>query len=188
MKEQEVILVNENDEQVGTVEKMKAHEEGLLHRAFSIFIFDSKGRMLLQQRAAKKYHGAHLWTNACCSHPYPGENTGDAAKRRLKEELGFTAELEEIFSFTYHAPVENNLVEHEFDHVFAGEYEKEMNPDPDEVAGCKFVSMDELKQDVEKQPGQFTSWFKIAFPRIEEWWRRKYEAGGRKSEVRIETV
>ena len=118
MKEQEVVLVNENDEVVGAMPKMEAHQKGLLHRAFSVFIFDSKGRMLLQQRAAEKYHGAHLWTNACCSHPYPGERTEDAAKRRLKEELGFGVKLHEIFSFTYYAKVENDLIEHEFDHVF----------------------------------------------------------------------
>ena len=175
MKEQEVILVNERDEAVGTMEKMKAHEQGLLHRAFSVFIFDSRGKMLLQQRAAKKYHGGHLWTNACCSHPYPGEHTNDAAKRRLKEELGFVTELQEIFSFTYRAKVENNLIEHEFDHVFAGEYESEVKPDPGEVAECRFLTMDEIKEDIKNSPEKFTSWFKIAFPKIEEWWSGNYE-------------
>ena len=176
MKEQEVILVNENDEAIGVMEKMKAHEKGLLHRAFSVFIFDRKGRMLLQQRAAEKYHGAHLWTNACCSHPYPGEKIEDAAVRRLKEELGFSTKLQEIFSFTYHAQVENNLIEHEFDHVFAGEYEGEIHPDKNEVGDHVYKTMGQVKNEIENYPGQFTSWFKIAFPKIESWWRENMKA------------
>ena len=167
MKEQEVILVNENDEQIGIMEKMKTHEQGLLHRAFSVFIFDSKGQMLLQQRAAKKYHGGHLWTNACCSHPFPGEDIKDAAQRRLKEELGFSTELDEVFSFIYRAEVENNLIEHEFDHVFAGSYENEIRPNPEEVAEYTFIAMDQIKQDIEANAQKFTSWFKIALPKIE---------------------
>lgn len=174
MKEQ-VILVNIQDEPTGVMEKIEAHQKGLLHRAFSIFIFDSKGKMLLQQRSADKYHGAHLWTNACCSHPYPGEKTEDAAQRRLKEELGFVTGLKEIFSFTYHAQVENNLIEHEFDHVFAGEYEKALHPDPHEVANYTYETMAEIKKEIQSHPQKFTSWFKIAFPKIEEWWKQKYE-------------
>jgi isopentenyl-diphosphate delta-isomerase len=174
MKEQEVILVNENDEPVGVMEKMEAHQKGLLHRAFSVFIFDSRGRMLLQQRSAEKYHGAHLWTNACCSHPYPGEAVEEAAQRRLDEELGFATGLQEIFSFTYRAEVENNLVEYEFDHVFAGEYEKEINPNPHEVAGYVYEDVREIKKDISSHPEKFTSWFKIAFPKIEQWWEERY--------------
>ena len=177
MKEQEVILVNENDEPVGVMEKMEAHEKGLLHRAFSVFVFDKKGRMLLQQRSAEKYHGAHLWTNACCSHPFPGEKVDDAAHRRLKEELGFDTELQEIFSFTYHARVENDLIEHEFDHVFAGEYEDEVHANPHEVANCSYETMEQIKKDIGSHPERFTSWFKIAFPRIEKWWKEKYQGG-----------
>lgn len=173
MKEQEVILVNENDEPIGLMEKMEAHQKGLLHRAFSVFIFNKKGNMLLQQRAADKYHGAHLWTNACCSHPFPDERVEDAAQRRLKEELGFTTHLQEIFSFTYHAKVENGLIEHEFDHVFAGEYENDIEPNPGEVADYVYKSMAQIKKEIEAHPQNFTSWFKIAFPKIEKWWYDK---------------
>jgi isopentenyl-diphosphate delta-isomerase len=180
MEEQVVVLVNENDEPIGLMEKMEAHQKGLLHRAFSIFIFDSKGNMLLQQRSPDKYHGAHLWTNACCSHPFPEEKVEDAAQRRLEEELGFTTHLHEIFSFTYHAKVENNLIEHEFDHVFAGEYGSSIHPNSDEVAAYVYKPVDQIKREIETHPEKFTSWFKIAFPKIEKWWREKYEAGSRK--------
>jgi isopentenyl-diphosphate Delta-isomerase len=175
MKEQEVVLVNENDEAIGLMGKMEAHQKGLLHRAFSVFIFDAKGNMLLQQRAAAKYHGAHLWTNACCSHPFPGENVEDAAQRRLMEELGFTTPLNKIFSFTYRAKVENDLVEHEFDHVFAGEYESNVYPNSNEVADYVYKPIAQIKKELEMHPEKFTSWFKIAFPKIETWWREKYE-------------
>jgi isopentenyl-diphosphate delta-isomerase len=175
MEEQVVILVNEQDEQVGIMEKMKAHQKGLLHRAFSIFIFDSKGKMLLQQRALDKYHGGHLWTNACCSHPVPGETLENAAQRRLKEELGFITPLNKIFTFTYHAPVENDLIEYEFDHVFAGEYEGEINADPNEVADCSYEDLKEIKWAIQNKPEKFTSWFKIAFPKIEKWWEQNYD-------------
>src|ERR1700744_2758864 len=120
MVREEVILVDEADVQLGTMEKIEAHRKALLHRAFSVFIFNSKGEMLLQQRAAEKYHSPGLWTNACCSHPRPGEETQAAAMRRLMEELGFTLELEKIFDFTYRSEFENGLTEFEFDHVFVG--------------------------------------------------------------------
>ena len=174
MIKDEVILVNGNDEPVGVGGKMEAHQKGLLHRAFSVFIFDSRGRMLLQQRSSDKYHGGHLWTNACCSHPYPDEDVEEAARRRLMEELGFVTQLMKLFSFTYHAHVENGLIEHEFDHVFAGEYEGEINVNKTEVADYSYQDMEELKWAIKNQPGKFTSWFKIAFPKIEEWWREKY--------------
>jgi len=176
MNEQEVILVNEQDEAIGTMKKMEAHEKGLLHRAFSVFIFDSRGRMLLQQRATGKYHGAHLWTNACCSHPFPGEVVYKAAERRLREELGFAAPLHELFSFTYKAEVENNLVEHEFDHVFAGRYDGSIQPNSQEVSDILYEEMSEIKKQIETEPLRFTSWFKIAFPRIEKWWKENYDA------------
>lgn len=169
MMDQELILVNEKDEEIGFMEKMEVHRRGLLHRAFSVFIFDKKGRMLLQQRAAGKYHGAHLWTNACCSHPFPGESVKDGATRRLKEELGIQTELEKIFDFVYRSEVENNLVEHEFDHVFAGTYEGEMALNPAEVEAVRFVSMAETEEELNLNPGHFTSWFRIAFPRIKSW-------------------
>ena len=174
MSEPEVILVNEQDEAIGTMPKMEAHLRGVLHRAFSVFIFDSEGRMLLQQRAATKYHGAHLWTNACCSHPYPGEVTAAAAQRRLQEELGFAIPLQPIFSFTYKADVENGLVEHEFDHVFTGQYEKEINFNKDEVAGVRYQSMGAIKAELKESPQLFTSWFRLAFPTIEKWWQQQY--------------
>jgi isopentenyl-diphosphate Delta-isomerase len=174
MNEQAVILVNEHDEPVGTMGKMEVHVKGLLHRAFSVFIFDAHGHMLLQQRAAQKYHGAHLWTNACCSHPYPGEETSAAAYRRLREELGITTQLKEIFSFTYKAAVENNLTEHEYDHVFAGEYNGAVPYNKDEVADYCYKSMEEIKEALLQQPSHFTTWFKLAFPTIETWWQQQY--------------
>ena len=131
----DIILVNEEDVQVGTMEKMEVHERGLLHRAFSVFIFNKAGEMLLQQRALSKYHSGGLWTNACCSHPRPGEKTEDAAARRLFEELGFGTELRFAFSFTYKAAFDNGLTEHEFDHVFVGHFDGPLRPDPKEVAG-----------------------------------------------------
>ena len=173
--EETVILVSKNDEAIGTMEKMQAHRQGVLHRAFSVFIFDSKGRMLLQQRSAQKYHGALLWSNTCCSHPYPNEDVAAGAERRLQQEMGFTTPLTKIFEFTYRAPVENNLIEHEYDHVFAGEYEGPVHINPAEVAGYKYDSMPDIKQAIQKQPQQFTAWFKLAFPTIETWWQQHYQ-------------
>jgi isopentenyl-diphosphate delta-isomerase len=177
MREQDVILVNEHDEERGVMEKMEAHRLGLLHRAFSVFIFDSRGRMLLQQRAAAKYHGGLLWTNACCSHPYPGEATDVAATRRLGEELGFSTALENIFSFTYRAEVENGLIEHEFDHVFAGEYEGTISKNPQEVEDLRYEEMDKIALALEQQPQLYTSWFRLAFPKIKSWWKENYGHG-----------
>lgn len=174
MKEQQVILVNENDEPIGVMGKMEVHQKGLLHRAFSVFIFDSRGKMLLQQRSGEKYHGAYLWTNACCSHPFPGENVVDAASRRLREELGCETALQEIFCFTYRAAVENGLCEHEFDHVLAGQYEGALRPDPREVAGYAYRTMEQIRLDIHDHPENFTSWFKIAFPKIEKWWQQHF--------------
>ncbi len=174
MKQQEVILVTAEDEEVGVMEKMEAHQKGLLHRAFSVFIFDSNGRMLLQQRAVQKYHGGLLWTNACCSHPKANEKIEIAAQRRLQEELGFITPLQKIFSFTYQAPVENNLIEHEYDHVFAGEYESGIKPNKEEVADYAYYTMEEIKSFLVRRPNDFTAWFKIAFPRVESWWKQTY--------------
>ncbi len=174
MSSQEVILVNEQDEPITSIGKMEAHEKGLLHRAFSIFIFNSKGELLLQQRAATKYHGALLWSNTCCSHPYINESVESAAARRLKEELGFTTSLKKIFCFIYRAEVENGLIEHEYDHVFAGEFEGDIFFNPDEVRAYKYRSIKEIKESFQKQPANFTSWFRIVFPRIEKWWQDEY--------------
>jgi isopentenyl-diphosphate Delta-isomerase len=166
---QEVILVNEHDEETGRMEKMEAHEKALLHRAFSVFIFNSKGEMLLQQRAADKYHSSGLWTNACCSHPMPGETTADAATRRLQEEMGFIAPLQKAFHFTYKAPFDNGLTEYEYDHVFTGFYEGAITPNPEEVQAYCYKSLAAIHQDLADQPEQYTAWFKIAFPMVEEW-------------------
>lgn len=175
MNEQQVVLVNERDEPQGTMGKLEVHQRGLLHRAFSVFIFDDFGRMLLQQRAAKKYHGAYLWTNACCSHPFPDEDVEEAATRRLQEELGFTTGLQKIFVFTYKTGVENNLTEHEYDHVFAGEYFGGITPNPEEVAAYKYQSMAEIGVALQRHPSNFTTWFRLAFPTIEKWWRQQYQ-------------
>lgn len=163
----EVILVNERDEPTGTMEKMEAHQKGLLHRAFSIFIFNNKGEMLLQQRATGKYHNGGLWTNACCSHPAPGETTIAAANRRLKEEMGFTTPLEKAFEFTYQAAFENGLIEHEFDHVFIGYYEGKIDVNRIEVKDYCYKTIEELSSSLQSHPQKFTAWFKIAFPKLE---------------------
>lgn len=176
MSVQEVILVTAQDEAIGVMEKMEAHQKGVLHRAFSVFIFDKGGRMLLQQRAPQKYHGAHLWTNACCSHPYWDEPVETAAQRRLQEELGFTTPLQKIFSFTYKAAVENNLVEHEYDHVFAGEYEGQIQMNKEEVCDYAYHDLSSVKRLLQEAPETFTSWFKIAFPQIEAWWKENHPA------------
>ena len=175
MNEQQLVLVNEHDEPQGTMGKLEVHQKGLLHRAFSVFIFDDFGRMLLQQRAAKKYHGAYLWTNACCSHPYPDEAVEDAAQRRLQEELGFTTPLQKIFVFTYKTGVENNLTEHEYDHVFAGEWNGDLKLNGDEVAACKYQTMSEIKVALQRHPSHFTTWLRLAFPTIEQWWQQQYQ-------------
>jgi isopentenyl-diphosphate delta-isomerase len=166
---QEVILVNEKDEQVGVMEKMAAHEKALLHRAFSIFIFNEDGLMLLQKRAASKYHSPGLWTNACCSHPIPGEATHDAALRRLHEELGFTTPVEKAFHFTYTASFENGLTEHEFDHVYLGQYDGPIHHDPNEVEVYRYLSVSDIQNEITESPASFTPWFLIAFPLLKDW-------------------
>lgn len=166
---QQVILVNENDEQVGTMDKLEAHKQAMLHRAFSVFIFNSKGQMLLQQRAENKYHSAGLWTNACCSHPAPGEDTNIAAERRLQEEMGFTASVVRIFDFTYKAEFDNGLVEHEFDHVYLGVHNGTVYPNPDEVQDFCYKELDEVRDLMNRHPEDFTAWFHIAFPLLEKW-------------------
>lgn len=170
-----VILVDEKDKPVGVAEKMEAHQLGLLHRAFSVFIFNSKGEMLLQQRALHKYHSGGLWTNACCSHPNPGEETLAAAQRRLKEEMGFQVPVEKVFDFLYKKEFDNGLTEHEFDHVFAGEYEsKQVDFNKGEVMDCCYKSMAEIRHTLITLPEKYTAWFHLAFPGIEEWWSRRY--------------
>ncbi|MEP7258823.1 MAG: isopentenyl-diphosphate Delta-isomerase [Flavitalea sp.] len=174
MSAQQVILVNEADEPIGVMDKMEAHRKALLHRAFSIFIFNSRGEMLLQQRADNKYHSPGLWTNACCSHPSPGEETAVAASRRLKEEMGFTTTIEEALSFTYKTTFSNGLTEFEFDHVFTGIYDETIVPDKEEVKDFCFKSVLEISQELDKYPLQYTSWFHIAFPQVKEWAGEKF--------------
>lgn len=171
---QQVILVTEKDEPIGTMGKMEVHTNGLLHRAFSVFIFDKQGRMLLQQRAPEKYHGARLWSNTCCSHPLPGEDVQEAAARRLQEEMGFTTSLQKLFEFTYRIEVENNLIENEYDHVFTGIYEGVINANKEEVADHSYVNMGYIKWLLKKQPSKFTIWFQLAFPAIEKWWLQEF--------------
>lgn len=161
-----LVLVNEADEAIGTMEKMEVHQKGLLHRAFSVFIFNKKGEMLLQQRADNKYHSPGLWTNACCSHPLMNEAVKDAAVKRLKEELGFTTELTKAFSFTYRAEFDNGLTEHEFDHVFLGTWQGDISPDPREVKDHCYMTMEAIATSMAMQPQRYTSWFKIAFPKM----------------------
>jgi len=169
IKATDVILVNEHDEPMGVMEKMEAHRKAVLHRAFSIFIFNNKGEMLLQQRALGKYHSGGLWTNACCSHPAPGEDTLDAATRRLQEEMGFTTSLEKIFDFVYQCEFEHGLTEYEFDHVFVGIYEGKMLPDPAEVKDYCYKSIEEINATLLSHPQKYTAWFGIAFPKVQQW-------------------
>ena len=173
MKEEEVILVNEKDEEVGRMEKFEAHRKALLHRAFSVFIFNRKGEMLLQKRVDSKYHSGGLWSNACCSHPNPGEEIMDAALRRLKEELGFQVPLKKIFEFTYKAEFENGLSEHEFDHVFASEYNGLISANPEEISDYCYKDIFEIKESLNSHPQKYTVWFHLAFPKIEEWLAEK---------------
>ena len=162
----EVILVNEQDVQVGTMKKMQAHQEGLLHRAFSIFIFNHKGEMLLQQRAVGKYHSPDLWSNACCSHPMPGEETAAAAHRRLQEELGFDTDLTHQFHFIYKVQFDNGLTEHEFDHVFVGYHDGNISPNSLEVKDYCFMKMEDIENSLHSHPHKYSVWFKIAFEKL----------------------
>lgn len=163
----DVILVDEHDCQTGTMEKMEVHQKALLHRAFSIFIFNDKAEMLLHKRAEKKYHSGGLWSNACCSHPQPGEPTLDAAVIRLQEEMGFTTELAKAFDFIYKTAFDNGLTEYEFDHVFVGSYNGSINPNSEEVSDYCFKPVEEIRRSLQTHPQKYTEWFKIAFPRME---------------------
>lgn len=174
MQVTEVILVDRQDQPCGAMEKMEAHRQGVLHRAFSIFIFNSRGEMLLQQRSFEKYHSGGLWTNTCCSHPYPGEETENAALRRLNEELGFETGLEKIFDFVYKADFDNGLIEHEFDHVFTGQYEGEVRMNPEEVKAVCYKGMNDIKKELDEEPAQYTAWFRLAFPKVLDWWEVNY--------------
>ncbi len=175
MNTPQVILVNELDEQVGIMEKMEAHKKAMLHRAFSVFIFNAKGEMLLQQRALKKYHSGGLWTNACCSHPMPGEETLVAAQRRLNEEMGIQSTLNKIFDFTYCVEFENGLCENEFDHVYAGEFDGEIIANKEEVNDFCYKALNEIHRSLQTHPQKYSAWFHLAFPQIEKWWNLHYK-------------
>ena len=164
--EEQVILVNEKDEPIGLMGKMEAHEKGLLHRAFSVFVFNSKQEVLLQQRAACKYHSPNLWTNTCCSHPRAGETNQQAGERRLQEEMGLQVPLQEVFSFIYKAPFDNGLTEHEYDHVLIGYSDAQPQINPEEVASWKWLSLEAIKEDILQAPERYTAWCKIIFEEV----------------------
>ena len=166
MAEEKVILVNEKDEQIGLMPKMEAHEKGVLHRAFSVFIFNSKNELMLQQRALSKYHSPGLWTNTCCSHQREGESNLEAGARRLEEEMGFVAPLEEKMSFIYKAPFDNGLTEHELDHIMVGSFNDLPKINPDEVEAWKWMPLESVKEDIKEQPQLYTAWFKIIFDKF----------------------
>ena len=168
MIEEQVILVNENNEQIGLMPKLEAHEKAVLHRAFSVFVFNNDNELMLQQRALGKYHSPGLWTNTCCSHQREGESNIQAGKRRLQEEMGFVTELEESISFIYKAPFDNGLTEHEFDHVLIGKFNSDPVINTDEVEAWKWMSLETVKNDIEKQPKLYTAWFKIIFDKFYE--------------------
>ena len=166
MSEELVILVDENDKEVGLMPKMEAHEKALLHRAFSVFVFNRNKELMLQRRASHKYHSPGLWTNTCCSHQRQGESNIAAGKRRLMEEMGFETNLEESISFIYKAPFDNGLTEHEFDHILLGNYEDDPNLNPDEVSEWKWMSLSDINTDMLENPDIYTEWFKIIFDKF----------------------
>ena len=163
MIEEQVILVDEYDKQIGTMPKLEAHEKAILHRAFSVFILNDKNEIMLQQRAHHKYHSPLLWTNTCCSHQRVGETNIGAGTRRLEEEMGFVSELKELFHFIYKAPFDNGLTEHELDHVMIGYYNDEPDINLEEVESWKWMSIDDVKKDMIENPEIYTVWFKIIF-------------------------
>jgi isopentenyl-diphosphate Delta-isomerase len=166
MSTKQVILVDTSDRERGAMEKMQAHREAELHRAFSIFIFNSKGEWLLQQRADHKYHSGGLWTNTCCSHPAPGEALNLSASWRLKEEMGLECQLHPLFSFVYRASLDHGLIEHEYDHVMAGLSDELPSINPEEVKDWRYVSYTDLSSDIADQPDKYTAWFRLAHQRV----------------------
>ncbi|MBL7853731.1 MAG: isopentenyl-diphosphate Delta-isomerase [Cyclobacteriaceae bacterium] len=158
---EQVVLVNDHDEETGVMEKMEAHRTGSLHRAFSVLLFNSRGEMLLQKRAQTKYHSSGLWTNTCCSHPRPGESLEEAARRKLRQEMGIEANPRFAFKFQYKAPLDNQLIEHEIDHVFIGQFDGEPVLNEHEAEDWKFVDLHSLKQQIHSDPQQFTPWFRL---------------------------
>lgn len=163
-----VILVDTADREMGVMEKMTAHQQGILHRAFSVFLFNDKNELLLQRRALSKYHSGGLWTNTCCSHPMPGENIKNACHRRLREEMGMDADLHFVTSFIYRAELDNNLIEHEFDHVFMGITNEQAIPNPEEVEEWKYISLDQLEYEMQIKPESFTVWFRMIYHNVKD--------------------
>ena len=166
--EEKVVLVNEKDDQLGLMNKMEAHQKAVLHRAFSVFVFNQKGELLLQQRAHDKYHSPGLWTNTCCSHQRDGESNMVAGKRRLEEEMGFSCDLEEMFWFVYKASFDNGLTEHELDHVMIGYFDEDPKINTDEAASFKWMLLEDVKKDIEMHPELYTEWFKIIFKEYDQ--------------------
>jgi isopentenyl-diphosphate delta-isomerase len=166
--EDHVILVNENDEQIGTMPKLEVHEKGILHRAFSVFLFNKKNELLIQQRALTKYHSAGLWSNTCCSHPRENENTQAAALRRLQEEMGIKSPINFLHSFIYHEEMENGLIEHEYDHIFIGRFNEMPIINESEVSHWKYISIPDLLDEMNMNPENFTIWFRICLPTVLE--------------------
>jgi isopentenyl-diphosphate delta-isomerase len=161
-----VVLVDPEDRPLGTMEKMEAHRQGVLHRAFSVFVFNSKGDLLLHRRALDKYHSGGLWTNTCCSHPRPEETVVEAAQRRLVEEMGMRCQLEPKFSFVYRADLDHGMIEHELDHVLVGYSDVPPEPNPEEVCETRYMPVREVEADIAAHPDRYTAWFKICFPEV----------------------
>jgi isopentenyl-diphosphate Delta-isomerase len=165
-----LILVDENDREIGVMEKMPVHRQGLLHRAFSVFIFNSGGQLLLQQRADEKYHSAGLWSNTCCSHPLKGENLSDTIQRRLEEEMGMRCNLEFMFSFIYKTNLQNDLIEHELDHVYFGVTDDQPVLNPYEVKDWKYIDLADLETDIKAHPDNYTAWLEVCLPKVSEYY------------------
>lgn len=170
MKTEQLILVDKNDRVLGEGDKIEVHREGALHRAFSIFVFDDHNRLLLQKRAQTKYHSGGLWSNTCCGHPRPGEDTLAAAHRRLQEEMNFDCHLRKAFAFLYRVELDNDLVEHEYDHVFFGKYNGNPKPDAEEAEDWKWIELEEVKRELSENPERFSYWLREALDR-KEWGR-----------------
>ncbi|MGD8331146.1 MAG: isopentenyl-diphosphate Delta-isomerase [Acidobacteriota bacterium] len=164
--DEQLVLVDERDREIGTCEKLKAHHDGRLHRAFSVFIFDASGELLLQRRAAGKYHSGGLWSNTCCGHPRPGEPAAAAAARRLREEMGFSAPLRHRFSVTYELAVGTDLYEHEYNHVFTGSFDESPQPDPGEVQDWRWASPADILADMRAHESKYTAWFRVILPQV----------------------
>jgi isopentenyl-diphosphate delta-isomerase len=167
-----LILVDEHDRELGVMDKLTAHQTASLHRAFSVFIFNSKGQLLLQQRADEKYHSAGLWSNTCCSHPIKSEDITETIARRLDEEMGMKCKLEFKFSFIYRTELENDLSEHEFDHVYFGTTDDLPLPNPDEVKDWKYISVAELEKDIKLNPSKYSAWLKICLPKVSDYFNQ----------------